>query len=324
MPTTSKRQDAHGKRTHPTERAVEPPAEENDPAPFWTWGWRRAPLWRKSWYAYRMAKPVVGFAGVVAALVLLVEVAPKVYAPIAWRGEEYASLREIHAGYELDYVSERLGSPAMVDRVGVDGGASYRELIYARRQHFVQVVVDDDDRVLLYAVTSCDADFRPIFDAGEGIEVQLQRRSVREAAQPVPPSPPVPTPVTVDELESRRLLHYRSGLTSTSPEFFLESWGGSLAERNRHYFFGVNTLCVQPSEYGRLAGVDYIGGVSGVPPKVQAIRTAVSANTYAETAPGVGGDLSDEGMVRGLNANVGPDGFSLPPNFEGTGSTRLP
>lgn len=299
-------------------------SRNDDLDPFWTWGWRGAPWWRRIWLSYRMVKPVVAFAGVIAAIILLVEVVPKVYAPIGWRTEEYTSLREIHAGYELDYVSERLGSPALVRRAVNDDGASFRELIYDRNEHFVQVVVDEDDRVLLYAVTSCDADFQPTFDAGEGIEVQLQRRTLQESAQPVDTWPKVDFHVTVSDLENSRDLHYRTGLTGSSPEFFIEMWGGAISHRFRAYYIAINTLCLQESELDRVALVDYVGDTQKAPAEVQSIRKALAANTYAETAPEVDYFLSDEGQIIGLNSSVGPDGFWLPPNFEGTGNTRVP
>ena len=297
----------------------------NEPAPFWTWGWRGAPWWKRAWLAYRMSKPVIALAAVVTAILFIVDVLPRVYAPLAWRDREYALLREIHAGYELDYVSDRLGPPALLDRTAEQGEARWRELIYVRRDHYVQVIVDDDDRVLLYAVTSCDPGFQPTFDASEGVEVRLQDRALRESAEWVGDVREGTDGPTADDVQSWRTLYYRQGLTGSSPEYFVESWGGSNADRLRNYYVGVNTACLQAEAYDRIRRPDFAGPADSAPAGAAALRAALSANTYAESAPGVssGRIITESGDIEGLGSGVGPDSFRLPPNFEWRGETRL-
>jgi hypothetical protein len=221
-------------------------------------------------------------------------------------------------------VSERLGPPALLDRTSTGGSDGYRELIYVRRDHYVQVVVDDDDRVLLYAVTSCDPEFQPTFDASEGVEVQLQNHPLRESARWVSDGGEGDGP-TVDQVQSWRTLFYRQGLTGSSAEYFVESWGGSNADRLRNYYVGVNTACLQAEAYDRIRSADFVGPADVAPAGAATLRDEVAANTYAESAPGVssGSIHGDSGDVDGLGSGVGPDSFRLPPNFEWIGETRL-
>jgi hypothetical protein len=285
-----------------------PPSDGDGQAEAWTRLVRRV---------YRvLTKPVLALAGLITAIVIVADTLPSVWHRLNWRPVEYTKLASIHAGYELDYVEEVLGPATVVTPLPSN---RHTQALFVRREHFVQVVSDRQGRVLLYAVTACRPEFQPTFDAGEGVRVRLQHRPLARAAHPAAATL-LGASAQTSEAVNERALSYRSGLTGSSPEYFVEEWPVSIASRNRGYFVAVNPLCLALDELpGQL---DYRGPSSSAPPDVRSMRDRLAANTYAEAVPPAGPPLDEEGLLAGIGAPIGPVGFDLPPSFEGEGATR--
>jgi hypothetical protein len=264
-------------------------------------------------------RPVFFLSALIGALLVVTDTVPRVDAFVRWRNVQYETLRGIHAGYDVAYVEDLLGVPTLTRGLGV----GLEESVYVRREHFVQVITDDAGRVILYAVTSCDEEFQPTFDGEEGMSIQLQNRALAEVAVFNEDT----STFSADELQlnaaalNDRDLNYMPGLSGSTPEHYIESWGpGSVASRDRGYFVGLNPLCLGS------AGVDYfepyVGGIAKAPRQVKALRERFAANTYAETAAPLTPRLDEFGFFEGLGVGVGVSSFQLPPSLEGRGSTR--
>lgn len=126
------------------------------------------------------------------------------------------------------------------------------------------MVADKNDRVVLYAVTSCLNSFHPSFDADEGIVVTLQQAPLARAASFEPRTVyPEDHKVTEPFLNDGRNLDYLPGYTGTTPEHYMESWGQpSNASRQRAYFVGSIGLCYQPPD---LRVEEYRGDLTKAP-----------------------------------------------------------
>lgn len=290
-------------------------AKDHPPDPFWKWDWRSPGWFHRLWLGYRLVAPVATAAGVVAALIFFGQGVPSAWDPVFWRSAEYEKVTRIHAGFELGYVSQTLGAPQMIESAAV-GTKRFRQLLYLRREHVVQVVVDDTDRVVLYAVMSCSPEFQPEFSAGSQ-KIRLQDRALASVAEPAV------TDLGSDASDPPRLndrvLSYsdaRSGTVST-PEYYLENWGGSNADLQRSYFVGVNAECLQPEALEGYGDLTYAGASDRAPADVRSFRSEVSANVYAEIS---GLDLplrpvDAGGAIPALRFGIGPDSFLFPSSF---------
>ena len=99
----------------------------------------------------------------------------------AWRSDEYEILDGLVPGSNLDSFAAGLGEVTI--KREHEGGA-ITELLYKRRDHWVQALVDPADTVRAFAVVSCDPSFRPVFDAtfyGAAESIALQDTVLAEA-----------------------------------------------------------------------------------------------------------------------------------------------
>lgn len=161
-------------------------------------------------------------------------------------------------------------------------------------------MTDADGRVVLYSVTSCDADFRPTFDSGGPTPVQLQERPLSETPliEGVDPTEEDATEAIDESMRTqRRSLDYMPPSTGSTPEHYLE-WTGpsSTATLGRSYFVGVNPACL--SDPVRTGTHDhYSGALDEAPEGLVRVRERYAANTYAETAMPLTPVLDELGML---------------------------
>lgn len=308
------------------------------PVPFWQWPWGSVGPGARGYYVYRMAvRPVLVVAAILAAVLVVVDVAPRVHGAVFWRNVEYDKLRGIHAGYDLEAVTEVLGPPTISRSVG---DTEYRELLFVRREHYVQALVDDQGTVAMYGVVSCSESFQPTFavtgelvlrlqEAPLGSEQLLQTREPDVLAEGSEPSDPL--------AEERRSLLYQPGSTGSTPQNYQE-WSGppSTATLQRTWFVGVNPLCVADSDLEALPGESFQGPVDEAPVATENFRDRFAANSYTETSDALFPTISELGMVLvpqsgsfgGLDCRdcepvfVGPWSFLLPPATTVRGGTR--
>lgn len=249
----------------------------DSPRPFWTWNWKEARPYERTYFVYRLVvRPLLAVAAVIGAVLVVVDAYPRAMNTLLWRNYEYSLLTQIHAGYDIAHVRDLLGVPTQVSSLNP---TDYKELIYVRRDHFVQIVSDTSDRVILYSVTSCDPAFQPSFQiGGADLVANLQSRPLAET--------PARTGGGDDRWlfsEESRELGYQRGETGSTPQMYWESTGRSSTASNRRvWFVGVNPLCVSDEQYDDLAAVSYFGDAPSAPQEAQVFRRRFTANTYAE------------------------------------------
>lgn len=74
--------------------------------------------------------------------------------PAGRRRHLYRELARLAPGIQIGYVTEALGEPAFKNSVG-----RYMEYIYAKPDCYVQVLADDSESIVLFAVTACNEKF---------------------------------------------------------------------------------------------------------------------------------------------------------------------
>ena len=250
------------------------------PRPFWTWDWRTSSAYERAYLAYRLSvRPLLALAAIIGAVLVVVDAYPRAMNTLLWRQHQYGILRQIHAGYDLDFAQDLLGVPTQSQALGQTAD---REFTYVRRDHYVQIVADAADRIVLYSVTSCDVDFQPSFSIGSGTLVAtLQDRPladtpVREGGGDGPDDRWLFS-------ETARQLGYQPGATGSTPEMYWESTGpGSTASTFRSWFVGVNPLCVSDGQLPELPRDRHFGPASLATEAIQQFRHRFSANLYAE------------------------------------------
>ncbi|MCG7321356.1 ETEC_3214 domain-containing protein [Arsenicicoccus bolidensis] len=247
-------------------------------------------------------------SALVGAVLVIADAAPRAYSVLQWRDVEYQKLRSIHAGYDQEFATNQFG-PATITQVR--DNEKFVERIYVRRDHFVQIVTDrDSGRIALYSVVSCESNFRPAFDADEGVVVVLQDLPLSRAASFNPETVfPAETVIEEPSLNSGRSLHYLAGNTSSTPEHYVESWPLSMASKNRAYFVGASALCLGVYQ----GGSSFVGHLEDAPADVKKFRDTIVASLYAESTEG--GDLDNEGYLKELGAPIGVSSWDLPPSI---------
>lgn len=95
---------------------------------------------------------------------------------VAWKAQEEKLLQSIGPNMQVGYVKQILGEP-----VFQDGGNEYKEYIFRRRAAWVQVVADQHDKVQLYSVAVCRADFKPKLTLPSGKTVVLMQDTLASA-----------------------------------------------------------------------------------------------------------------------------------------------
>lgn len=188
-----------------------------------------------------------------------------------WRGDEYAKLHSLGAGYNLAYFKDVLGPPVF-SRTRKTG---YTESSFRGPGYWVQAL-SFRRIVKLYAVTSCEQNFNPTFTIpGLAWEIELNQSTFSNVTED-------PQSVSFD---------YRfSGATAST--WFYETTGGGNPGYYKDYLWGVNDACSKwYEEFGDVAekAVEfpgYRGKASRDDPDLQKLRSVATVNTYAETAPG--------------------------------------
>ncbi|MGL5817251.1 MAG: ETEC_3214 domain-containing protein [Phycicoccus sp.] len=224
---------------------------------------------------YRLGvRPLLAAAAAIGAIVVVVDAYPRAHDSLFWRDREYNRLSQLHAGYDIAYGKSLLGIPTITKTLAE---TQYKELIYVRREHYVQLVTDPSGRIVLYSVTSCNPDFDPSFQASSSVSIALQQE---------------PMSKMLSNREGKgshfeadlRQLEYQPGSTVSTPQTYWESTGfSSNASRGRVWFLGVNPLCVSDRQYELLPSERYSGSVQHAPFSAHQFRATFAANTYAET-----------------------------------------
>jgi hypothetical protein len=231
-----------------------------------TWHWVSAPL-----------KAITWLAALLAAITALYAYGPAAYRFIAWRQVEYDVIENIHAGFNIAYIDEKLGKPAMVKAVTAQRPLT--QYIYLRRDYVVMADVDSAGEVELYSVLSCDASFAPTFAAPDGTLITLQSQPLDHAAAWRYPKEQQGDP-------NKRLLAYypRSTADSLGQELEYDAIAGTSATSGTWTFVGYNDECGRGGD--RLTADPSIWqATSPTNPRVKDFRAHNAANVYAETAP---------------------------------------
>jgi hypothetical protein len=278
---------------------------------------------------YRVfARPLLVCAAIVGAAIVIVDAFPRVDRTFRWRETEYEKLSSIHAGYNVAFVEERLGVPAQTE---ILGRTAFVQRTFVRRDHFVHVVSDRSDRVVLFSVTSCDPGFQPEFEPFRDVNLRLQDKALMN--EPVSKRQGMGTEIF---RENNRILGYQVGVSVSTPEFYWE-WTGpnSNATGLRSFFVGVNPLCLSPEQLHQVPAASYTGSPVDAPADVKGFRAKFAANMYAETVAltPVVDDLGLVVVAAGLTAEttcraspikadcalttVGTFSFSLPSGYNG-------
>ena len=218
---------------------VESQPEEPDAVPdwsvaFWRWEWsnNNVATRKLAWLATQQvaahaSRPLLWLSAIIAAFSVIADSGSRAADRVRWRNQEYSLLQSLHVGYQSSYFDKGLGTPSIRRETGK---GAYSESVYVRRDYFVQTVVDKTGVVRLYSVISCDDDFQPTFRVLGGVDVTLQREPLARSASDGLPSdvPPAQHP-TEPFLNDDRSLYYLNGSTSSTPEHYIESWGGRIA-----------------------------------------------------------------------------------------------
>lgn len=134
--------------------------------------------------------------------------------------------------------------------------------------------------MLVYAVTSCDDEFTPTFEApGGALRVTLNRSRFDEVIREPIGFPPISQ-------------YFPSGATANS--FFFDMMYGGNPLNYKSFAWGVNDSCEDFfAKYDTLRSLvtvsreqwGYNGQTNRAPPNVRRFRRDAKVNTYAETAP---------------------------------------
>jgi hypothetical protein len=138
-----------------------------------------------------------------------------------WRAAEYAKIGQLSGGLSHAHFNDVLGVPLFVT-VSRDG--TYTQYLYRGRDYWVQAVVNSEGSVALYAITSCDVEFRP--------PVRLPGGSDREIVLMEAHFADVGTPISLD---------YFVGGTSNS--YFVDTYYGGNPSDYKTYHAGWTDAC---------------------------------------------------------------------------------
>jgi hypothetical protein len=183
---------------------------------------------------------------------------------VQWRDDEYRKLRSLRAGFSLESFKEALGSALFVRP------SENRKLVessFRGRDYWVQAVSDRYGVVQLYAVTSCDLDFKPVFKSIDNPPIVLNETRFSEL---------------FDDADAD---YFISGATANS--YLIESFYGGNPSNYKTYAWGINDACPATHTFLELGGgaPKYRGPVSHAADSIKRFRKRAAINTYAETAP---------------------------------------
>lgn len=231
----------------------------------------------KAWTPIRSTgKGIIGLAAFGAAVVAIAAWFPIAQDNIWPKEKEYRLLADIHAGYSVDYVKSKLGTPAEVRSASKNVSLKYTLMTFPRDDHLVSILANEAGEVEMYSVLSCNHDFRPHFDLPTGAGITLQSQRLSEVQ-----------PKNKDE--SYTLLSYDfagDGQVERATEVIPGSGTNSFDRMS--YLYGANGLCSEtlpplgllPQEAG------YNGILRDATQNIRSERENMMANFYSELAPG--------------------------------------
>jgi hypothetical protein len=208
-----------------------------------------------------------------------------------WRDAEYRKLTSLQAGFTLAKFRAELGEPlfqrAVSDTVPQPFARKNRsrqgftESTFRGRDYWVQTISAQGGTVLSYAVTSCDAQFRPTFTGPfHSFSLTLNKSTFDDV---------------VPWKRARGLLstYFPSGATANS--FFYDVMYGGNPLDYKSFAWGLDDACpgwfpYYESLYKRKLipfgkGWSFHGSTRRGDGQVMRFRQTATINTYAETAP---------------------------------------
>ncbi|MEU6669827.1 ETEC_3214 domain-containing protein [Streptomyces sp. NPDC046727] len=148
-----------------------------------------------------------------------------------WQSGEYAKLAKLHAGYTLGKFEEQLGRPSIQAAISKTSlGNLTQNTFQPRSDYWVDAVTDPHNRVVAYAVTSCNPDFNPSFSYWDGQQtrtVSLNKTPFSSALSPV--------------IDIGTIKAFYS--TSRAPHYYFAIQPGFGFTMNRSYAWGLTNLC---------------------------------------------------------------------------------
>ncbi|UNN04784.1 ETEC_3214 domain-containing protein [Rhodococcus opacus] len=277
---------------------------------------------KKIWKPFQIiTKSILGIAALIAAITLILQFAPGIWHATNWRPVEYSILKDIHAGYNIEYFESKLGNSTLTDRA-IPGALGWRKHTFVRREYFVDVIVNETGRVEAYSVVTCNTNFTPTLNAPDGSKVALNSVPLAQSQQPtssnrVRSDDGTIRQETTEELNNDRILNYFPGRSGSSINSYLEemSNSGTTASSGWGLYVGISSACIRTSEYPDIfrGSPEYLGSVDEAPTDAINIRERVAANLYCETAPGSPLLMVEDGRFT-FASNKGPQ-LSPEPSF---------
>lgn len=214
---------------------------------------------------------------------------------VAWKKHEEKILNQLSPNMQLQYAEQILGEP-----IFRDGGEKYKEYVFKRRAHWVQLVTDDNNKIQLYSIAICDPSFQPKIKLPGEKTVQMNKDTLATSG-------------------NKQTHYFISGATSNS--YLIEGGYGANPENYQSTYLGTTDSC------GGIHGEEYYVlldrkkcpnshlGVQGYSEdfcqydtedsEISAMRKNIKIDTVAITAPNVG--ISD---LR-PRFQIGPDRIEL-------------
>jgi hypothetical protein len=125
-----------------------------------------------------MPDPFTIAGGVLAAITLAAGARNRYRRTLGRRSDYTARVQRLGAGAHLSFFTSVIGEPPAIRRTATrphdQYGRPFREAIYIDPLFYVQAIVDQDETVLSFAVTTRDKRFRPGF-LSPGYTVEMKR-----------------------------------------------------------------------------------------------------------------------------------------------------
>ena len=215
--------------------------------------------------------------GIPTALVATVALGPHAWRATHERESQYAILQRLHAGYSVDFITSKLGSPTTVTQI-VNDSTVKRQLSYIKRDYAVTVVVDSAGSAVTYAVFACNPGFQPTFVSPARGKFKLNATSLRETV--------LVDSEGGDERPDSRQLRYVDKLTPGSPGLLTEigEQSGSGFSLYRSYMIGVNEACGASINYGEFQIPEAVEDLSKSNARsLKKFRSTAKPNYYFES-----------------------------------------
>jgi hypothetical protein len=227
-----------------------------------------------------------------------------------WQARESAKLAKLHAGYTLAKFEEQLGRPSIQVPFGKTAAGNLTQNTFQpRAEYWVDAVTDARNRVVAYAVTSCNANFNPTFTYWDGR--QNATVSLNET--------PFSSAVDIGTVKA----HYSE---TRAPHCYFAIQSGSSVTMDRSHASGLTNLCPWKAVERTHSSATWSDWYSralrrfrtrnyilSIPAKDldkmgRDLMSDYAVNTYAETAPNV--DFSVYPIQIGANPLLIPPAVS--------------